>query len=109
VKGWFLEVFRPHSHAAADSVDAPLESSAKGIRAVKISLVALGVTALLQALIVMLTGSVALLADTIHNFSDALTAIRCGSPSCWVAGHSRSATPMATAAPRTSRESSSSR
>lgn len=75
VKGWFLEVFRPHSHDAADSVDTALESSAKGIRAVKISLVALGVTALLQALIVVLTGSVALLADTIHNFSDALTAI----------------------------------
>lgn len=75
LKGWFLEVFRPHSHDAADSVDAALESSTKGIRAVKISLVALGVTALLQALIVMVTGSVALLADTIHNFSDALTAI----------------------------------
>ena len=75
VRGWFLEVVRPHSHDAADSVDTALETSAKGIRAVKISLVALGVTALLQALIVVLTGSVALLADTIHNFSDALTAI----------------------------------
>ena len=75
LKGWILEVFRPHSHDGADSVDAALETSDKGIRAVKISLVALGVTALLQALIVMLTGSVALLADTIHNFSDALTAI----------------------------------
>jgi cation diffusion facilitator family transporter len=73
--GWFLAVFRPHSHDAADSVDAALESSDKGIHAVKVSLVALGVTALLQALIVVLTGSVALLADTIHNFSDALTAI----------------------------------
>jgi len=68
-------VFRPHSHDAADSVDAALESSAQGIRAVKISLLALGVTALLQAVLVALTGSVALLADTIHNFSDALTAI----------------------------------
>lgn len=75
LRGWVLEVFRPHSHDAADSVDAALESSDKGIGAVKISLVALGVTALLQALIVMLSGSVALLADTIHNFSDALTAI----------------------------------
>ena len=36
---------------------------------------ALGVTAFAQAVVVVLTGSVALLADTIHNFSDALTAI----------------------------------
>ena len=65
----------PHSHDAADSVDSALESSAIGIRAVKISLVALGVTALAQAVIVVLSGSVALAADTIHNFSDALTAV----------------------------------
>ena len=65
----------PHSHDAADSVDDALESSAIGIRAVKISLVALGVTALAQAVIVVLSGSVALAADTIHNFSDALTAV----------------------------------
>lgn len=75
VRSRFVEVFRPHSHDAADSVDPALESSAKGIRAVKVSLVALGITACLQATIVALTGSVALLADTIHNFSDALTAI----------------------------------
>lgn len=56
-------------------VDSALESSARGIRAVKLSLVGLGVTALLQALLVAVTGSVALLADTIHNFSDALTAV----------------------------------
>jgi len=68
-------LFRPHSHDAADSVDAALESSTEGIRAVKISLVALGLTAVLQAVLVAITGSVALLADTIHNFSDALTAI----------------------------------
>lgn len=70
-----LELFGPHSHDAADSVDSALESSEKGIRAVKISLVILGLTALSQAFIVWLTGSVALLADTIHNFSDALTAL----------------------------------
>lgn len=64
-----------HSHDAADSVDAALESSAQGIRAVKISLVVLGVTALAQLLVVVVSGSVALLADTIHNFSDALTAL----------------------------------
>jgi cation diffusion facilitator family transporter len=65
----------PHSHDAADGVDDALESSAVGIRAVKISLVALGVTAAAQAVIVTLSGSVALAADTIHNFSDALTAV----------------------------------
>src|SRR5215210_3730601 len=75
VKGFVLSVFRPHSHDAADSVDSALESSAEGIRALKISLVALGLTAVAQLLVVLFTGSVALLADTIHNFSDALTAV----------------------------------
>ena len=75
VKGWLSSVFGGHSHDSADSVDAALESSAEGVRALKISLVALLVTALLQAVVVVLTGSVALLADTIHNFSDALTAV----------------------------------
>lgn len=75
LRGFLAETFRPHSHDSADSVDSALESSALGIRAVKISLLALGVTAIAQAVIVAVTGSVALLADTIHNFSDALTAI----------------------------------
>jgi cation diffusion facilitator family transporter len=75
LKGFVLSLFRPHSHDAADSVDSALESSTQGIRAVKISLVALGVTAIAQLIVVLITGSVALLADTIHNFSDALTAI----------------------------------
>ena len=69
------EVFAPHSHDASDSIDDALESSAAGIRAVKISLLALGATAIAQSVIVAISGSVALLADTIHNFSDALTAI----------------------------------
>jgi cation diffusion facilitator family transporter len=68
-------VLRPHSHDAADSVDSALEASSDGIRAVKVSLAGLGVTAVLQLLLVLATGSVALLADTIHNFFDALTAI----------------------------------
>ena len=75
LKGLLLGIFRPHSHDAADSVDSALESSTEGIRALKISLVVLLVTALLQAGVVLVTGSVALLADTIHNFSDALTAV----------------------------------
>ena len=69
------EVFAPHSHDAADSVDDALESSLIGIRAVKISLVALGATAAFQVVILLISGSIALAADTIHNFSDALTAI----------------------------------
>jgi cation diffusion facilitator family transporter len=75
IVGLVRSIFAPHSHDSADSVDSALESSAKGIRAVKISLVALLVTSGLQVLVVMVTNSVALLADTIHNFSDALTAV----------------------------------
>jgi cation diffusion facilitator family transporter len=74
-RGRLGHLFRPHSHDAADSVDPALESSDRGIRAVKVSLVVLGLTAAAQAVVVLLTGSVALLADTVHNLSDALTAL----------------------------------
>lgn len=67
--------FTPHSHAARGPAQAALISSEEGIRAVKWSLLALMVTAAVQVVIVVLTGSVALLADTIHNFGDALTAV----------------------------------
>lgn len=69
------EVLWGHSHDHADSVDDALSASAEGIRAVKISLVVLLGTALLQAALVAVTGSVALLADTVHNFSDAFTSV----------------------------------
>jgi cation diffusion facilitator family transporter len=75
LKGWLQSVFVPHSHDAADSIDEALEASAQGIRAVKLSLFGLGTTALFQLVIVLISGSVALLADTVHNFSDALTAV----------------------------------
>jgi cation diffusion facilitator family transporter len=75
LRGWVTGLFHAHSHDAADSVDPALESSAQGIRAVKISLVALAVTAALQMLVVTISGSVALFADTVHNLSDALTAV----------------------------------
>ncbi|WP_041829709.1 cation diffusion facilitator family transporter [Actinoplanes missouriensis] len=65
----------PHSHDTADKVDNALESSREGLRALWISLAGLGVTAGLQALIVALSGSVALLGDTVHNVADALTAV----------------------------------
>jgi cation diffusion facilitator family transporter len=75
LKGWLFELFVPHTHDAADSVDDALEASEQGIRALKISLFMLLGTTVLQFLVVLVSGSVALLADTIHNFSDALTAV----------------------------------
>ena len=75
VRGAIAEIFRPHSHDAADSMDTAMEASERGLRAVKISFGALMVTALVQVVVIWATGSVALLADTIHNFSDALTAV----------------------------------
>ena len=71
-------VLRPHSHEAADKVDAAMEASAEGMRALWISLVVLGVTALIEAAVVAISGSVALLGDTLHNAADALTAVPLG-------------------------------
>jgi cation diffusion facilitator family transporter len=68
----------PHSHDSADKVDSALESSREGLRALWISLAVLGVTAVLQAGVVVLSGSVALLGDTLHNVADALTAVPLG-------------------------------
>jgi cation diffusion facilitator family transporter len=65
----------PHSHDAKDSLDQALEESRDGIRAVAISLVILLLTAGVQALVVVASGSVALLGDTLHNAADALTAV----------------------------------
>ncbi|MEO5952366.1 MAG: cation diffusion facilitator family transporter [Chloroflexia bacterium] len=52
-----------------------MESSARGIWALKVSLLGLGLTATFQVVVFLISGSVGLLADTIHNGSDALTAI----------------------------------
>jgi cation diffusion facilitator family transporter len=70
-----VDLLHGHSHDAVDSVDDALESNDEGVWALKISLVVLAVTAALQLVVVLLSGSVALLADTIHNFADALTAV----------------------------------
>ena len=75
MKGIALSVFRPHSHDSADLVDTALETSAQGIRAVKVSLCVLLVTAALQVAVIAISGSVALFADTVHNVADALTAV----------------------------------
>jgi cation diffusion facilitator family transporter len=66
-----------HSH---DNMDAysTLESNSRGLWALEVSLIILGATALFQLIIVAVSGSVGLLADTIHNFSDALTAVPLG-------------------------------
>jgi cation diffusion facilitator family transporter len=61
-----------HTHGL---VDPSIVRSRAGVRAVAWSLVILGVTAALQALVYVLSSSVALLADLIHNVGDALTAI----------------------------------
>lgn len=64
-----------HSHDSADQVDDALEANAEGRRALWRSLALLGLTAVLQGLVVAATGSVALLGDTLHNVADALTAV----------------------------------
>ena|SRR5690242_15783737 len=70
-----------HSHAHGHShglIDASIRRSRAGLRAVLASLSVLGLAAALQTLIFVLSGSVALLADLIHNFGDALTAVPLG-------------------------------
>jgi cation diffusion facilitator family transporter len=70
-----------HSHGHGHShglVHDSIKRSRAGLRAVLASLAVLGVTAALQTLVFVLSGSVALLADLIHNFGDALTAVPLG-------------------------------
>jgi cation diffusion facilitator family transporter len=65
----------PHSHDHAESIDTAMVTSAEGIRVTKVSLVVLGVTAVAQMIVFAFSGSIALLADTIHNISDAFTSV----------------------------------
>jgi cation diffusion facilitator family transporter len=64
-----------HSHGL---VDPSIKRSRAGVRAVSASLGILGATAAIQVVVYVATGSVALLADLIHNFGDALTAVPLG-------------------------------
>ena len=64
-----------HSHDAAEQIDDALEADRAGRRALWISLAGLASTAIIQAVVVVLSGSVALLGDTLHNIADALTAV----------------------------------
>jgi cation diffusion facilitator family transporter len=61
-----------HAHGATDPL---ILSTQRGIWAIKWSLLGLLATAVIQVVVVVISGSVALLADTVHNFGDALTAI----------------------------------
>ena len=64
-----------HSHGL---VDESIKRSREGLRAVALALLVLAVTALAQVVVFAASGSVALLADLIHNFGDAATAIPLG-------------------------------
>jgi cation diffusion facilitator family transporter len=71
----------PHDHAHGHShglVDRSIVRSRAGVRAVGLSLGVLGLTAMLQGAVFIASGSVALLADLIHNAGDALTALPLG-------------------------------
>lgn len=65
----------PHSHDHGEAIRTAEESSAIGLRAAWVSLAGMGATALLQIVIVALSGSVALLADTLHNLGHLATTI----------------------------------
>lgn len=75
---WLQHFFSPHSHGHQEAALDPNLATDRGMRALKVSLAVLLATAVFQVVIVAISGSVALLADTIHNFSDALTAIPLG-------------------------------
>ena len=64
-----------HSHGL---IDESIKRSSEGLRAVVLSLAVLGATAVVQAVVFVASGSVALLADLIHNGGDALTAVPLG-------------------------------
>lgn len=65
----------PHSHGL---VDDSIKRSRDGVRAVSLALAVLGLTAAVQAVVFVASGSVALLADLIHNAGDAATALPLG-------------------------------
>jgi cation diffusion facilitator family transporter len=74
-----------HSHGV---VDPSIASSDRGLWALKWSFGGLMITAVIQVVVVVLSGSVGLLADTIHNFADAATAIPLGI-AFWLARRAR--------------------
>ncbi|MDX2136542.1 MAG: cation diffusion facilitator family transporter [Chloroflexota bacterium] len=76
VLGWVAQVFHLHGHEHISlNADPAFASNQEGIRTVWLALLALGATAILQIGIVAFSGSVALLADTVHNIGDTLNSI----------------------------------
>lgn len=76
--GWLAAAFHLHGHHHDDppsSRDALFNANAQGIRTVWLALIGLGLTSVLQIAIVLLSGSVALFADTVHNIGDTLNSI----------------------------------
>jgi cation diffusion facilitator family transporter len=74
-----MRIGHTHSHAHSHGlVDPSIVRSRAGIKAVSTSLVILAGAAAVQAVILVASGSVALLADLIHNIGDALTAVPLG-------------------------------
>jgi len=61
-----------HTHGV---IDPTIATTDRGIWAIKWSFIILAITAVFQIVVVFISGSVALLADTIHNFGDAATAL----------------------------------
>ncbi|WP_455360228.1 cation diffusion facilitator family transporter [Streptomyces sp. SYSU K21746] len=64
-----------HHHHSHDRIDSALEGSAAGLRTLWFSFGVLAATTVVQAVIAALSGSVALLGDTVHNATDAFTAL----------------------------------
>ena len=84
LRDWFgfgpQHAFHGHSHSESGGhthgvIDATIATTGRGIWAIKWSFIILAITAALQIVVVVISGSVALLADTIHNVGDATTAI----------------------------------
>lgn len=78
LRGALGGLFHAHQHDHADSFDDAVLADRAGRRALVISLIGLLATGAVQAVIVGLSGSVGLLADTVHNLADALTALPIG-------------------------------
>jgi Co/Zn/Cd efflux system component len=101
--GWLASLFHVGGHSHGDEqliADPAFAGSQEGIRTVWIALGLLLLTTLIQVAIYLLSGSVALLADTVHNLGDALNSIPLLIAFSWPGACPPAATPTATTAPR---------
>jgi cation diffusion facilitator family transporter len=74
IPGWLQHTFA-HSHDVHEKVDDVMESNERGFWATKWALVSLGITTIIQVIIVWASGSTALFADTVHNLGDGANSI----------------------------------